>query len=257
MAACASQGFGLTNLQDVLYLDGKSSRAFYVNGQWSSGCSTCPIFTATGQSRIWTFVVTASTPMKITLTWQDYASTSISSDALINNLDLRVTQNNVRYYPNGLIRDDTKNNVEQVNVSSPVVGATVRVEVVATSLSFSQPYAIVATGAFEKTSALYPGAVPSITSITRAGTYVLQLIGANLPRRGFNGSAVANCTSNTTVPISASIVSASDTGTAVTLAISTVACTNFTLYLVSSGFKGDPVSVNLVSLSQSVRGPSG
>lgn len=166
------QGFGLLTIKNALYLDGRTSRYLFVDGKWSPGCGTCPTFTASGQSRTYTFIPTdATVPLKITVAWHDKpTTTTITNGALVNNIDLRAVHASTTYYANGGTTDDTVNNVEQIIISTPTVGTPVTVTIAAKTIAFGpQPYAVAVTGMFKRDSSLYPDIVPIITSYTSSG----------------------------------------------------------------------------------------
>lgn len=111
----------------------------------------------TGQSNTYTFdVTTNANPLIVTLVWTDpYGGISAGTE-LVNNLDLTVTAPDTTvYYPNGLNKTsgvDTKNNVEQVKLTSPEAG-TYTIRVTGTAIpgngqagTTTQPYALAISG---------------------------------------------------------------------------------------------------------------
>ena len=239
----------MLNMGDSLFLDPQTKRDMYVVGMWSPNCTFCPNFTTIGQSRSWAFMPTGSAPFKVTLVWHDFPS---FTGSLINDLDLVVRHGDDRYYANGQDKTDTVNNVEQVIVPGPTVGVPINVKVVATNLTFFQPYAMVVTGAFKKTSALFPRNVPIIVTVTRVNTLSLRLAGSNLPlAQGSTRSVITTCSDDTT-PITAVVTDFSGNGTSLDVAISTTDCPIFSMFVIASGFIGDPVTVDLDALAEAV-----
>lgn len=101
-------------------------------------------------------VTSSANPLVITLVWTDPYGALAAATELVNNLDLTVTApGGTVYYPNGLNKTsgvDTKNNVEQVKLTSPTSG-TYMVSVKGTAVpgngvagTTTQPFALVISG---------------------------------------------------------------------------------------------------------------
>ena len=112
-----------------------------------------------------TIETTPPVPLRITLAWNDAPGANGATKALVNDLDLVVTdQNGKRYIPNGLqtLETDDINPLENVEVNVP--GAqkiTVKVKGTSITQPFAatggQPYSLVVTGRFRKTGDLIGG----------------------------------------------------------------------------------------------------
>ncbi len=94
-------------------------------------------------------VADTSVPLKVTLVWTDYPASTSASKALVNDLDLTVTApNGTVYYPNHLSAADRTNNVETVDIASPVSG-TYTITVKGYNVPYGpQPFAIAMHGGF-------------------------------------------------------------------------------------------------------------
>lgn len=111
----------------------------------------------TGQFSSYTVSVTSgANPLVVTLVWTDPYGALSAATELVNNLDLTVTApGGTVYYPNGLNKTsgvDTKNNVEQVKLTTPVLG-TYMISVQGTAVpgngqsgTTTQPFALVISG---------------------------------------------------------------------------------------------------------------
>lgn len=122
------------------------------------------------QSQQYQFTVTANgyEPLKVTLCWVDPAATPLPINSLVlnnrtkrlvNDLDLEVSYNSTKYYPWKLDPDNPTNpatntskngvdNVEVIEISNPVPGATYTITVkhVGTLQGGSQNYSLIVTG---------------------------------------------------------------------------------------------------------------
>jgi hypothetical protein len=80
-----------------------------------------------------------------------FDSPTIHFAGVLNDLDLYITRNGAsgRYYPNGLNREDTINNVERVRINNPADGATFIVNVAGSQLIENQDYSLVITGCIQ------------------------------------------------------------------------------------------------------------
>ena len=125
-------------------------------------------------------VGSSADPLIVTLAWTDPYGLAAASTKLVNNLDLEVTSPSGRRYttnrvdtyvmsPSAFVRD-TLNNLEQVKVTSPEIGAWT-IDVVGTGVpgngtsgTTSQPYALVASAV-----SCVPLAAPSGVSATANG----------------------------------------------------------------------------------------
>jgi len=195
-----SQGFGRIELDKTLAFSSSGFSLFLV-GDFKNQKKL-----STGQVHTYNFQVTAANPsLKLTLVWTDYPASTNAQTALVNDLDLLVTgPGGQKYYPNGLTAKDTVNNIEQIEIkssSSPALATgTYTVTVTGTRVSNGpQPYAFVATGAFAKTSELYPVAGPMITaastviqpsakSLTIDGTGFSSVVASNIVTLTCTGS---------------------------------------------------------------------
>lgn len=108
----------------------------------------------TNGTKTYTYNVVAGTPLKITLVWTDYPSTTSAKKNLVNDLDLVVTApNGTVYYGNDFSSPynsavDRTNNVENVFISAPVSG-TYTVTVKGYNVPYGpQPFSIFASGNF-------------------------------------------------------------------------------------------------------------
>ena len=172
------EGFGRVQLDQVLYLAGNASVPSTEVTVFSYDACTLKNLLSQGQNITYSFTITnTSRPFKAALVWTDPAANPMSAHALVNNLDLTVTESStgVLYYGNAYIygqnQSDNINNVEQVWVTSPVVGEY-QVVIAATAINMgdSQDYALVVT--FADGTASVPStttscsfANPSIASI--------------------------------------------------------------------------------------------
>ena len=90
-------------------------------------------------------------PLRVTLVWVDYPSTTLASINCVNDYDLRVvTPSGTVVYPNGGSAADTLNTVETVTIPAATQG-TYRVEVVARNVIYEEggAVALYVRGAFE------------------------------------------------------------------------------------------------------------
>jgi hypothetical protein len=113
----------------------------------------------------------SSLPMRFTMAYTDYPGTAYASNVMTNTLKLSVDETsstgNKTYTPYTTKGTKTSlvNNVQMIDISSPVGGALYTIKVTATKLQVSnQTYALVVTGAFTEESS--PSAAPT-TSPTR------------------------------------------------------------------------------------------
>jgi len=115
-----------------------------------------------------TFTMTVNsngtTPLMASITWTDLPGQTFNSGvindptrALVNDLDIRITNNGTTYYPwkltsdpnNPAVRngDNNVDNVEQIKIDAPVVGQyTITIKHKGTLVTGSQKYSLVITG---------------------------------------------------------------------------------------------------------------
>lgn len=117
---------------------------------------------STGQDRVHTYsVLGSSTRLCVTLVWTDPPGSPIASKQLVNDLNLTVTdpQSNV-FRGNGVV--DSTNNVEGVDIASPIPGTYTITVSAANVPTGPQPYALVVSGEL-------PGSYVSGTAQTATG----------------------------------------------------------------------------------------
>lgn len=134
-----TQGFGRAQLTNSLVFDGVSNFTMFKEETEIS----------TGEEHAYCFRVHtgAAKSFKATIVWMDYPGSPSSAVSLVNNLDLKVTDDaGTVYYGNGDV--DFINNVEQVMVTSDKAsGHTYRVAIKGTKIPHGpQFYALVVTG---------------------------------------------------------------------------------------------------------------
>jgi hypothetical protein len=80
----------------------------------------------TGQSRQYSIEVTdPAQPLKVTLAWTDPAGAESAAKALVNNLDLELSDGTTTYLPmlsNGSTGVDSTNNVLGIDIAAPAAG---------------------------------------------------------------------------------------------------------------------------------------
>ncbi|HMO57484.1 MAG TPA: S8 family serine peptidase, partial [Roseiflexaceae bacterium] len=170
---------------------------------------------STGGSAIFSYNVAGGTPFKVSLAWSDYPSTTSASVNLVNNLDLVVTAPNGTIYRGNVFAGgwsqtggsaDTRNNVENVYIQSPVAGSwTVRVN--ATNVPQGpQPFALVVDGVSSgSTPTATPTSVPpTATSVPPTATATSVPPTATATRR----PPTATATPGTSAPAAPSNLSA-------------------------------------------------
>jgi len=144
----ANQGFGRISLLDSLPLKDENSFGMYFVDRRKlrrSQKDTISLIMSNteGACQLDTFTAT--------LVWTDLPSRKACRECLMNDLDLSVTHNDARIYPNGFATRDHRNTVERVRIQIKV-GDIVTVEVAAKNLvGLAQNYALVATGCFDVT----------------------------------------------------------------------------------------------------------
>lgn len=132
-----AQGWGRINLEQSLFPTSPRMLKFFDSASLH-----------TGQDHVYNFSVTASSQLRVTLTWTDYPSAPQADKTLVNNLDLQVTgPDSTVYHGNGGLYPDTLNNLEDVSVTSPATGSW-NIKISGTSVPQGpQPYALVISGA--------------------------------------------------------------------------------------------------------------
>jgi hypothetical protein len=112
----------------------------------------------TGQSKRFVYHAQAGVPISVTLTWSDYPGDPSAAQALVNDLDLTVTDpNGQKLLGNG--QDDHLNNAETVDVAAPVAGDYV-VDVTGGNVPQGpQPYALAVSGDLSASGATPPPGV--------------------------------------------------------------------------------------------------
>eukprot|EP00602_Paraphysomonas_sp_CaronLab_P004064 CAMPEP_0185022178 /NCGR_PEP_ID=MMETSP1103-20130426/4903_1 /TAXON_ID=36769 /ORGANISM="Paraphysomonas bandaiensis, Strain Caron Lab Isolate" /LENGTH=783 /DNA_ID=CAMNT_0027554141 /DNA_START=309 /DNA_END=2660 /DNA_ORIENTATION=+ len=144
------QGYGKIRLSTVLNFGVSSSDpiTLFVRGASDPSSPLYVSIDSAGQVDTYTFStgLEATQPtVRVTLAYTDEIGTVGASVILVNDLTLRVYSPTETLFP--LNNDDSDiNNVEMVVIDSPLPNTTYVVEVSATSLSSSQPYAIVISG---------------------------------------------------------------------------------------------------------------
>jgi hypothetical protein len=141
------QGWGRVLLDDSLFFTGDARRLFVADdaGFPQGGA---------GQTKTFTFNVTAGQSLRVTLAWTDFPSTPAAAINLNNDLDLTVSGPSGTFLGNVFSASqsttggaaDRRNNVEQVRLNAPAAGTytvTVRANNVPSS---AQPFALVVSG---------------------------------------------------------------------------------------------------------------
>jgi len=143
------EGWGRVLLANTLYFAG-GSNGLYVQDVRNAGGLT------TGQTATYAFNLSGSTaPLRVTLDWTEPAAAVNASDPVINNLDLEVTAPGGTLYKGNVFSGgqsvsggtaDARNNVEQVHLLTPALGAyTVTVRGKAVNQG-TQGFALVVSG---------------------------------------------------------------------------------------------------------------
>ncbi len=181
------QGWGRVLLDNALYFLGDPK-------QLSIDDNTAGL--STGQSRQYQFNVTGSTqPFEVTLVWSDYPGTPGAGRAIVNDLDLLVTDPQGNQYKGNVFSGynpgqsavggayDRLNVEEGVLRLTPAVG-TWTVSVTGFNIpNGPQPFALVVTGK------LQPGSGLQVSISPAAQTVYFNNAGCLLPTASFTGSA--------------------------------------------------------------------
>jgi hypothetical protein len=142
------QGWGRVLLDNALFFSGETRRL------WARDNAAAFPSGSTGETRTFTFTVTAGQPLKATLAWTDFPSTPAASPHLNNDLDLTVSG------PSGTFRGnvfsggvsvtggaaDRRNTLEQVLITTPAAGTYTVTVSSFTVPNGPQPFALVLTG---------------------------------------------------------------------------------------------------------------
>jgi len=145
-------GWGRVNVKNAIVPEGKEIHFYDMQGINSlhTGSTSAPL----------SFYIAPTAPLKVTLVWTDYPGSPNAARALVNDLDLRVTNNKGQtFYGNAIDSNsgnsivnpstsmiDTINNVEVVNLQVPEEGVYQFVVYGSNVSAGPQPYALVITG---------------------------------------------------------------------------------------------------------------
>lgn len=151
-----TEGWGRVLADNALYFPGDARKLIVKDVKNASGLST-------GGQTEYTFNVDASTQqLRVTLVFTEPPGTSGAANPVVNNLDLEVVNPAATLYRGNVFSGgssttggtaDAKNNVEQVHVNSPPVGAW-KARVKGTNVAQGkQGYALVVSGAVSEAAA--------------------------------------------------------------------------------------------------------
>jgi hypothetical protein len=244
-----SQGFGRIRLDSALGFSA-STFSLAVFGDFGNMKQL-----STGGVHTYTFKVTSTArSFKVTLAYSDYPAATSASVAIVNDLDLQVTTpSGAIVYPNGLTAKDTINNIEQIEIktastaSTPALATgTYVVKVSGTRVAQGpQPYALVVTGIFDKTSDLYPGKAPTVTvssGVVTTTTTSLTIAGSRFSPNTAGNAVTLSC--GTATVVTASIAQ-------LTLSVNLAGCVAgpLTATVTANGFKSASAQVAVVGTS--------
>jgi hypothetical protein len=193
---------------------------------------------STNGSATYKYAVGNALPVHVTLVWTDYpASTSASVD-LVNDLDLTVTDpNGTVYLGNG---GDHVNNVEGVDIASPVAG-TYTIKVSGYNVPDGpQPFALVISGELGSIQ----GTVADAAGFGVSGATVTATVSGGSTT--YSGTTDTSGAYSISVPSGTYVVAASSSGLAFTPSSSTVTVANNPVTGVSFTLAGS-LSVTFVS----------
>ncbi len=141
------EGWGRVDLQHSLFPD--APRTWWFDDH-TAGLSTGEQVTYSDGPDTPLYVTDSGEPLRVTLVWTDYPGAVSANPTLVNDLDLEViAPDGTHYYGNGL-QWDRRNNVEGVDIDSPLLGAyTVIVHAYNVPQSV-QPYALIVSGALSQ-----------------------------------------------------------------------------------------------------------
>ena len=99
---------------------------------------------STGETNVYSFTVTTTNRVSITLVWSDYPAVLPAGPNLVNSLDLvAISGDSVRHYPNGQSGADHLNNVQTIDLDPAPLG-TCLIYVSGYNVAYGpQPYALV------------------------------------------------------------------------------------------------------------------
>ncbi|MDD5482062.1 MAG: S8 family serine peptidase [Kiritimatiellae bacterium] len=134
------EGWGQVDMDNTLFPGGDKTNVYY-------DVTNAAGALVTGAAKIYSFALSGTNTVNITLCWSDYPATLAAAKQLVNDLDLTVkTPDGVTHYPNGLAEADRINNVESVDAACAVTG-TVQITVRGHNVpNGPQPYALVIRG---------------------------------------------------------------------------------------------------------------
>jgi len=134
------EGWGQVDLANTLFPASGLTNAYY-------DVTNSADAIVTGSAKTYSFAVSGTNQVNITLCWADYPATLSAANQLVNDLDLTVvTPDGVTHYPNGLTGADRLNNTEGVNLPSATTG-TILITVSGYNVpNGPQPYALVIHG---------------------------------------------------------------------------------------------------------------
>ena len=142
------QNYGLVSLIDSLYIKGKSNAMLVVEDRIPISEGEEELFDLTIDLSSWC----TKNVLSVTIVWMDKPGYPYCIDTcLMNDIDLYITKNNVKYYPNGNMKKDNKNTVERIRIDNVNHGDKFRVHVVGANFEDSssvQNVALVRTGCF-------------------------------------------------------------------------------------------------------------
>ena len=107
-----SQGWGLVDVENSLFPEYPKVMTYYDKNSLNMSDS-------------WTIdygIFKESEPVRLTLTWTDFPGAAFASTTLVNDLNLKVIGPDNAYYGNGGTVADDKNNVEGIEIISPITG---------------------------------------------------------------------------------------------------------------------------------------
>uniref|UniRef100_A0A7R9VD54 subtilisin n=1 Tax=Pseudictyota dubia TaxID=2749911 RepID=A0A7R9VD54_9STRA len=152
------QNMGQVNLITSLPLDGANKiNAIVVNGKDIADQASDEMVIRVDMTEC------DEASISVTMAYTDPAAFPGCGSCLVNDLDLTLTdEHGVKYYPNGLSKEDTKNSAERIRLNSVSHNQKFLVKVKASNLSRqSQKYSLVATGCIKEESFVTPTEEPT------------------------------------------------------------------------------------------------
>lgn len=239
------QGFGMVVVDNAL---NPYETSLFVLGDFDN----MPSLGSTSEGSVFSFEIAPDgdgSTLVAALVWHDPPSAQGATTTLINDLDILVSHeaSGSNFFPNGANSRDDVNNVERVVVENVVAGERYDVYVGATVMSaaFSpQPFSLVVTGKFLKTSDLYPSHAAVVASASRGGPDATWLVvrgsgftvgtgGASMANASVWKSVVATCADDAAALGAASFVGATDAVFAVDLGSQAATCSSVSLTAVN------------------------